>query len=68
MYQLEQKPMTTKHIPDSTWRKVESVTVKAVIETKTSIKDTEMLNYLILKGLESINEDDYITMSKKAKK
>ena len=53
------KRMPTKHIPDDTWRKVESETVKAVIKTKRSIKDTEMLNILILKGLESIEDEDY---------
>ncbi|HEY8940771.1 MAG TPA: hypothetical protein VIM59_11295 [Cellvibrio sp.] len=51
--------MPTKHIPDETWRKVESETVKAVIKMKKSIKDTDMLNLLILKGLEAIEDEDY---------
>lgn len=51
--------MPSKHIPDETWRKVEQETVKAVIKTRKSIKDTEMLNLLILKGLEQIEEEDY---------
>lgn len=51
--------MPTKHIPDDTWRKVESETVKAIIKTKRSIKDTVMLNVLILKGLEVMEEEDY---------
>ncbi|MGY3943742.1 hypothetical protein [Aeromonas tecta] len=51
--------MPSKHIDDSTWRRVESETVKAVIATRTSLKDTEILKLLILKGLECINEDDY---------
>lgn len=51
--------MPTKHIPESTWRKVEKETVKAVVATQKSIKDTEILNILILKGLETVTEDDY---------
>jgi hypothetical protein len=51
--------MPSKHVPDSTWRKVEKETVKAVISTQKSIKDTEMLNALIIKGLENMTEEDY---------
>ncbi|MCO4202413.1 hypothetical protein M2R28_22475 [Aeromonas hydrophila] len=51
--------MPSKHIDDSTWRRVESETVKAVIATRASLKDTEILKLLILKGLECITEDDY---------
>lgn len=50
--------MPTKHIDDTTWRKVEKKTVDAVILTRESIKDTEMLRLLILKGLSSITEDE----------
>lgn len=57
--------MATKHIPDSTWRKVEQEAVKAVVATKTGIKETEMLNYLILKGLSQLSEDDYWELAKK---
>ena len=56
--------MATKHIPDSTWRKIEKETVKAVISTERAIKETEMLNFLILKGLEAIEERDYPTIRK----
>lgn len=51
--------MPTKHIPDSTWRKVEKETVRAVVATQRSIKDTEVLNLLILKGIEAIKDEDY---------
>lgn len=57
--------MPTKHIPDSTWRKVEKEHVKAVVATKKSIKDSEILNMLILKGLEEITEDDYLRLAGK---
>ncbi|RBW67236.1 hypothetical protein DS893_00030 [Vibrionales bacterium C3R12] len=58
------KKMTTKHIKDTTWSKVEKMTVKAVIETKTSIKETEMLDYLINLGLNRFEEDDYKKIKK----
>lgn len=51
--------MPTKHIDDETWRKVEKEAVKATIATKKSIKETEMLKWLILKGLKEISQDDF---------
>lgn len=54
--------MPTKHIDDETWRKVEREAVKATIATKKSIKETEMLRWLILKGLEEITEADFERM------
>jgi hypothetical protein len=57
--------MPTKHIPDSTWRKVEKEHVKAVVATKQSLKDSDILNMLILKGLETIEEEDYVRLSEK---
>ena len=57
--------MPTKHIDDETWRKVEKEAVKATIATKKSIKETEMLKWLILKGLEEISELDFEKMVKR---
>lgn len=56
--------MTTKHIKDSTWKKVEEKTVKAVIETRTSIKETEMLDFLINLGLERFEQEDFDRIKK----
>lgn len=56
--------MATKHIKDTTWKKVEKMTVKAVIETKTSIKETEMLDYIINLGLEKFTEEDFQKIKK----
>lgn len=56
--------MTTKHIKDTTWGKVEKMTVKAVIETKTSIKETEMLDFLINLGLERFEKEDFQRVKK----
>lgn len=52
--------MPSKHIDDNTWKKVQDETVKAVILTKTSIKDTEILKILIKKGIQNIKDEDYI--------
>lgn len=49
--------MPTKHIDDETWRKVEKKTVQAVIETKKSIKESEMLKRLILIGLKHYDDE-----------
>lgn len=57
--------MATKHIKDSTWRKIEEKTVKAVIETRTNIKETEMLDYLINVGLEKFTVEDYEKVKKR---
>jgi hypothetical protein len=57
--------MPSKHIDDRVWREVEKKTVEAVIRTKISIKDTTMLKWLIMKGLETISEDDYLKYLKK---
>ncbi|MGF1845381.1 hypothetical protein L4C39_19770 [Vibrio clamense] len=56
--------MATKHIKDSTWRKVEEKTVKAVVKTMTNIKETEMLDFLIKLGLEKFEEEDFKRVKK----
>lgn len=60
--------MPTKHIDEITWKKVQEEHVKAVVLTKTSIKDTEILKILIKKGLENITEADYLKFSQNKKK
>lgn len=50
--------MTTKHIKESTWRKVEKVTIKYITTTQQPIKDTEVLNRLILKGIEELDVEE----------
>ncbi|OZO39396.1 hypothetical protein [Pseudomonas aeruginosa] len=57
--------MPTKHIDDATWRKVEKETVKAVIHLQASVKDTEVLRWLILKGLEEMTPEDLERFHKK---
>lgn len=60
--------MPSKHIKDESWKKIEKVTVKAVIQTMTSIKETEMLDYIIEKGLKALDEIDFDQIAKKKKK
>lgn len=60
--------MPTKHIDDTTWRKVEKELVKAVVVTKKGFKDAEIIKILLNKGLEAISEDDYIKYSNRKNK
>ena len=62
--------MPTKHIQDETWEKVREEFVRAVVLTKAGFKETEILNLLINKGIEKIQDEDYIAfvMDKNRKK
>lgn len=57
--------MPVKHIPEAIWRKVEKELVKAVIATQRPVKESEIIEVLLKKGLENIKEDDYQQMKKK---
>ena len=59
--------MPSKHIDETTWRKVEKEHVRAVIATQASLKDTEILKILISKGLELVTDEDYERFVKKKK-
>ena len=52
--------MPSKQIDEKTWDKVKDQFVRAVILTKTSLKETDILKLLINKGVESIKDEDYI--------
>lgn len=54
--------MPVKHIPDAIWRKVEKELVKAVIATQLPVKESEIIEVLLRKGLENITDADYKTM------
>ncbi|EIE1223073.1 hypothetical protein [Vibrio parahaemolyticus] len=56
--------MATKHIKDATWRKVEKKTVDAVIHTKSNIKESDVLDYVINLGLQKFSEEDYEKLKK----
>lgn len=54
--------MPTKHIPETIWRKVEKELVKAVVITQQPVKEAEMIELLLKKGIEHITEKDYKAM------
>lgn len=56
--------MPTKHIDDKCWRKIQDLTVKVVIATQRPIKETDVLNYIIKKGLEEVNVEELKTLVK----
>lgn len=56
--------MATKHINDKTWAQVEKKLVEAVVETKTSMKDSEILKLLIEVGIKNVKKEDYWDLAK----
>lgn len=56
--------MPTKHIPEQIWRKVEKELVKAVVVTQRPVKESDIIEILLKKGLEHITDKDYKTMKK----
>ena len=57
--------MPSKHIQDKTWERVKEQFVRAVVTTKAGFKETEILNFLIEKGIENITDEDYINFLRK---
>lgn len=60
--------MPSKHIQDKTWELVHQEFVKAIVTTKVGFKETEILNLLILKGIDNIQEKDYLEYAIEKKK
>ena len=54
--------MAVKHISDKTMEKVEKELVKAVMETEKAVKESEIISYLIERGIEVVKEGDYKKM------
>jgi hypothetical protein len=57
--------MPVKHIPENVWRKVEKELVKAVVATQRPVKESEMIELLLRKGLENVMESDYKNLKEK---
>lgn len=57
--------MPSKHIQEQTWERVKEQYVRAVVTTKAGFKETEILNLLILKGIDNITDEDYIRAASK---
>jgi len=60
--------MPTKNVNENIWRKIEKETVKAVVATREPLKDTEVMHILIEKGLEVIEDEDYLDWINKKQK
>lgn len=60
--------MPSKYIDDKTWDKVKSEFVRAVVVTKTSLKEADILRLLIQKGIDNITEEDYLRLISTNKK
>ena len=48
--------MPVKHIPEAIWRKVEKELVKAVIETKKPVKESQILEVILKVGIKNITK------------
>jgi len=56
--------MPSKHIEQILWDAVEEETVKAVKSTSMPINSTEMLRYLLVKGLISVDMNEIVLLRK----
>ena len=54
----EDEKMPSKHIDSSIWREVEDKTVFLIGELGRPIRDTEVLKYLIVKGLQTLTSEE----------
>lgn len=55
--------MPAKHIDENTWEKIKNEHVRAVVLTKASLKDTEVMKLLIKVGLENVKDEHYIKLA-----
>ena len=55
--------MPTKHIDNEIWKKIQEWTVYAVIETKKPIKEAQILEFLINKGIKNSKKEDLKTIT-----
>ncbi|MGR3807801.1 hypothetical protein [Pasteurella testudinis] len=60
--------MPTKYINENAWKKIEELTLSTIIQTKFMLKETEVLQVVIEKGLQQLSDDDllqYVNENKK---
>ena len=50
--------MPTKHIETVLWQQIEAKTVETIIQTKVMIKETDILQEIIRKGLQYISTEE----------
>lgn len=56
--------MPSKHIDEKAWKKIQDLTVKTVIATQRPIRETDILHYLINKGLEEAKMEELKELKK----
>jgi hypothetical protein len=56
--------MPSKHIDEKAWKKIQDLTVKTVIATQRPIKETDVLQYVIKKGLEEVKLEELKNLAK----
>lgn len=59
--------MPSKHVNDDTWRLVEKETVKAIKELEKAVPETKVMDFLIRKGIEAVEVEDYRELIDKKK-
>ncbi len=52
--------MPTKHIENELWQKVEDKTVETISQAKIMIKDTDVLHFLVEKGLQCVSTNELV--------
>ncbi|MBR0574471.1 MULTISPECIES: hypothetical protein [Pasteurellaceae] len=57
--------MPTKNIEKSLWLAIEKKTLDSIIKNKLLIKDTDLLQLIIRKGLEVVSDEEILTLSQK---
>lgn len=62
--------MPTKHIESELWQRVEQKTVETILHTRMMVKETDILQEIIKKGLEHTSVDElgqFVLQRKRAK-
>lgn len=59
--------MPSKHIKEKTWQRIEELRIKGIIETKTDIKERDLLELILEKGIKRIDEIELELLAKKRK-
>lgn len=57
--------MPTKHVEIELWTKIEEITVATIMQTKTMVKDTDILQEVIRKGLQHISVEELVKFVQK---
>jgi len=60
--------MPTKHINDKTYEAVKKEAYKAALICGENIKESDILNLLILKGIKVVSKEDYERYCREIKK